>query len=112
MGECVKKYTNTKIVNDKQFEKASRTPFFKSAHILSMENGEHDFVEISMQPKKIKDDKPITMATAILQNSKLHFLTFVYDVLWTYFKPGSIVLNYCDTDSLCLSTMIYLKFLC
>lgn len=28
---------------------------------------------------------------------------FVYEVLFKFFKPGSIVLNYCDTDSLCIS---------
>ena len=43
------------------------------------------------------------MAVAILQSSKLHFLKFVYEVLYKYFQPGCIVLNYCDTDSLAIS---------
>ena len=109
MGENVKKYTNTKLVKDCKFEKLSRKPLFKSANTLTMENGEHDFVEVDMKPRKIKDDKPICMATSILQNSKLHFLIFVYDVLWAFFIPGSIVLNYCDTDSLCISKTLNLK---
>ena len=67
------------------------------------EDGDHELIEISMAPKKVEDDKPIAMAAAILQNSKLHFLKFVYEVLHKYLIPGSFRLNYADTDSLCIS---------
>ena len=103
MGESVKRYSTTILATDQVYEKKSRSPFFKSANILSMENGDHDIVELDMKPTRLTDDKPIVMATAILQNSKLHFLEFVYEILWFYFQPGSITLNYCDTDSLAIS---------
>ena len=103
MGENIKRYSSTVLASDESYEKKSRSPFLKSSNILSMENGDHDVIELDMTPKKITDDKPIIMATAILQNSKLHFLEFVYTILWQYFQPGSLTLNYCDTDSLCIS---------
>jgi hypothetical protein len=103
MGENVEKYTQTRLGDDKRFKFASRSALFKSANILTKENGEHDLIEIDSRPRKVKDDKPVIMAKAILQNSKLHFLRFVYEVLWVHFIPGSIVLNYADTDSLCIS---------
>ena len=81
----------------------SRSAFFKSENILTQEDGDHESIEISMIPKRVDDDKPIAMATAILQNSKLHFLKFVYEVLYKFLIPGSFRLNYADTDSLCIS---------
>jgi hypothetical protein len=103
MGENVEKYVRTVLGNDKKLKFDSRSPHFVSANILSKENGCHDLIEIDSRPRKIKDDKPIMMAKCILQNSKLHFLKFVYEILWIHFIPGSIVLNYADTDSLCIS---------
>jgi hypothetical protein len=103
MGENVEKYTRTSLGDDKKLKLAARSAHFKGANILSQENGLHDIIEIDSRPRKIKDDKPVIMAKAILQQSKLHFLRFVYEVLWIHFKPGSIVLNYADTDSLCIS---------
>ena len=84
-----------------------KSVLFKSDTQLLMENGEHDMIEVEMLPKKVLDDKPVVMAVAILQNSKLLLLSFVYDVLGRYFVPGSFKLNYCDTDSLCLCKCIY-----
>ena len=102
MGESVKRYTNTKLGNDKRLKRDMKSAHFKDSNILTMENGEHNLIEIDMRPRKIADNKPIVLAKAILQNSKLHFLRFVYDVLLKYFIPGTFVLNYCDTDSLCI----------
>ena len=70
--------------------------------MLTTENNDHEFIEVTMKKKKVDDDKPLIMAKAILQNSKLHFLKFVYEVLWKYLIPKSFKLNYCDTDSLCI----------
>ena len=74
---------------------------------MTREDGDHELIEITMTPKKVEDDKPIVMAAAILQNSKLHFLKFVYEVLYKFLRPGTFRLNYADTDSLCISE--YLK---
>ena len=102
LGEAVARYTNTILGDDGAHRRHSRSAFFKAENILTQEDGNHDLIEISMTPKRVEDDKPIAMATAILQNSKLHFLKFVYDVLWKFLRPGSFRLNYADTDSLCI----------
>ena len=78
------------------------SPFFKDQNELEMENGEIDAIEIIMKHKKLKDDKPVPMAAAILSNSKLHFLKFIYEVVYKYFIPGSFKLAYCDTDSIAI----------
>lgn len=102
LGEKVHTYTRTVIGDDKKLAREAKSAYFKSENLLTMENGEHECVEISMDYAKIEDDKPLIMAKAILQHSKLHFLKFVYEVLWKYFTLGSFKLNYCDTDSLCI----------
>ena len=102
MGQKVESYTNTHIGDDHYHAKKARHPLFKDENILSYENGEHDLIEVIMKPKSIDDDKPLIMAKTILQSSKLHFLKFVYEVLWKYLVPKSFKLNYCDTDSLCI----------
>ena len=102
LGEAVSRYSNTKLGDDSYHRRQSKSAFFKNENILTQEDGDHELIEISMTPKTVEDDKPIAMATAILQNSKLHFLKFVYEVLWKFLKPGTFRLNYADTDSLCI----------
>ena len=92
---------NKIVVGDhRRLQRLSKNPLFQSDTSIVKENGECDFIEIEMKPSKVIDDKPLAMGVAILQHSKLLFLRFVYDVLWKFIKPGSIKLNYCDTDSL------------
>ena len=74
LGESVKKYTRTKLVDDKRLKTDIKSAFFKDFHPLTTEDGEHEICEIDMQPKCVTDDKPLPMAVAILQHSKLHFL--------------------------------------
>ena len=69
---------------------------------MEQENGESESIEIIMDQKKVYDDKPVAMAAAILSNSKLHFLKFIYQVVFRFFKPGSFKLCYCDTDSIAI----------
>ena len=78
------------------------SPFFQQVNILEMENGEADIKEITMTPKTVHDDKPVAMAAAILSNSKLHFLRFIYGVVYKYFVPGAFKLCYADTDSIAI----------
>ena len=84
-------------------EKKSQSPFFRDGNLLDQENADHDLVEISMRPKTVVDDKPICMSAAILSNSKLHFLKFIYEFVYKFFIPGSFILSYCDTDSICIA---------
>ena len=54
-----------------------------------------------MRKRKIHDDKPVHVAVAILQWSKILFLRFMYFLL-DHLEPGSFRTGYCDTDSMCL----------
>ena len=102
LGESVQRYNKTVVGNDEKLVKMKRSPFFKTDNFLEMENGDHESIEISMTPKKVYDDKPIPMAAAILSNSKLHFLKFIYEVVFKFFEEGSYKLCYCDTDSIAI----------
>ena len=110
LGECVHRYSKTIIGDDSKLIQLKRSPFFKQENLLEMENSEHDAVEITMTPKKVYDNKPIPMAAAILSNSKLHFLKFIYEFVFVYFIPGSFKLSYCDTDSIAIGNICYLEF--
>ncbi|CAG5090016.1 Oidioi.mRNA.OKI2018_I69.PAR.g12434.t1.cds [Oikopleura dioica] len=92
-----------KFDDEKQLARSIIKPTFKSTQPLYQENGEYSISEVTFEKKRIKDDKPTVLGVAILQNSKLHFLSFVYKFLHKYLKPGSYKLNYCDTDSLAIS---------
>ena len=98
----MQRYSTTIIGDDGKLKKMNVSPFFKTENFLEMENGDHDLVEIKMTPKKVYDDKPVPMAAAILSNSKLHFLKFIYEVVYKFFEPGSFKLCYCDTDSMAI----------
>ena len=98
----MQRYSKTVIGDDAKLLQMKRSPFFKLENMLDMENGEHEAVEITMTPKKVYDNKPIPMAAAILSNSKLHFLKFIYEVVYEFFVPGSFRLCYCDTDSIAI----------
>ena len=90
------------VGDDRRLQRLSKSPLFKSDTAIAKEDGECDFIEIEMKPRKVVDDKPLAMGVAILQHSKLLFLRFVYEVLFEFILPGSLKLNYCDTDSLAI----------
>ena len=102
LGENVLRYSNTIIGDDEKLQKLNVSPFFKHENYLEMENGESDLIEITMKPKKVYDDKPVPMAAAILSNSKLHFLKFIYEIVFRFFKIDAFKLCYCDTDSIAI----------
>ena len=106
----MQKHNKTTIGDDAKLKKLAVSPFFKEENYLEMENGEVAAIEITMKPKKIKDDKPVTMAAAILSNSKLHFLKFIYEVVYRYFIPGAFKLCYCDTDSIAIGIFNFIQF--
>ena len=100
----VERLDRNKVIvgDDRRLQRLSSSPLFKSDTAIVKEDGVSEFIEIEMQPRKVVDDKPLTMGVAILQHSKLLFLKFVYEVLWEFVEPGAIKLNYADTDSLCI----------
>ena len=107
LAENILKYQNTIIGDDAKLQKKQASPFFKSANFLEMENGDTGSIETSMTPKKLYDNKPVVMGSAILANSKLHFLKFIYEVVSGFFIPGSYKLLYCDTDSIAIGIIYF-----
>ena len=101
MGERIDRPI-TKLVNDTRLQRLTKSALYRSDTVLTQENGDHEIIEVEMDAHKVVDDKPIIMAVTILQNSKLLFLKFVYEVLHKYIQRDSIKLNYADTDSLCI----------
>ena len=102
LGENVQRYSNTIVGDDEKLKKLHVSPFFQSENFLELENGDHELIEIKMRPKKVYENKPIPMACAILSNSKLHFLKFIYEIVFKFFEPGKFKLCYCDTDSIAI----------
>ncbi|CAG5103488.1 Oidioi.mRNA.OKI2018_I69.chr1.g794.t1.cds [Oikopleura dioica] len=103
MGEIVKR-PDTQFLTEEELQRAVKKPRYKYSEPLTQEDGDYEITQVTMDKLKINDDKPIVLAVAILQQSKLLFLKFVYDVLHKFLVPGSFKLNYCDTDSLAIST--------
>ena len=108
-GEDVQKYTKTYYGDDKKLKRLHKSALYEQHHTLTTEDGDYDLIEITMKPRKITDNKPILMAVKILQDSKLHFLKFIYNVLFKYMRPGSLKLNYCDTDSIAMCKLCHTK---
>ena len=100
----VERLDRNKVIvgDDRRLQRLSKNPLFQNDTAIVKEDGECDFIEIEMKPQKVVDDKPLVLGVAILQYAKLLFLRFVYDVLFEFIKPGSLKLNYCDTDSLAI----------
>ena len=72
--ENVEKYFNTKFVLDeKQVTRAVRKPHFINETEILDEDDETTGYEIKSRKKKCVDTKPIHVATAILQWSKILF---------------------------------------
>ena len=113
LGENPFKYTKTVLGDDEKLKKLSVSPFFQHENFMQMENDESELIEIIMTPKTVYDDKPVSMAAAILSNSKLHFMRFIYLVVFKFFRPGSFKLVYCDTDSIAIgkynSILLHIK---
>jgi len=82
--------------------KQSAKKTFKHFSSLEQEDGDSDFYEISRHTSRVKDNKPLPMCVAILQQSKLLFLRFIYDCVFEFFEKDTYKLCYCDTDSMAL----------
>ena len=77
-GKCaenVAKHKRTLIVTDEdKAETLESKPFFVDYKEYIDENQECEAWEITMRKRKVKDNKPVHLAVAILQHSKLLFL--------------------------------------
>ena len=111
MGEACQRYTHTYLADNAKTMKLRKSPFHKNTNPLETEDGQYSFYEVTMKPKKVTDDKPVVMAAAILSNSKLHFLKFIYEVVFKFFKPGSYRLCFCDTDSIAIGIFFFIFIL-
>ena len=59
--------------------------------------------EVTSKPSKANDDKPVVIASAILQYSKLLLIKFLY-FMEKHLECGSFIPVYSDTDSIALAT--------
>ena len=62
------------MYNDEQLSKQMVKPFFKDETELVNEDGEVTGWEVESRKRSIQDDKPVHLAAAILQHSKVLFL--------------------------------------
>jgi len=106
MGEIVDR-PSVKFMDESQLERAAQKAHYKFSEPLTREDGDYELTQVTMKKLRIIDDKPIVLAVAILQQSKLLFLQFVYDFLFKFLEEGSFKLNYCDTDSLAICKFVY-----
>ena len=95
------KYTTTKIVEPKNIMKVVADPFYKDHMELSCENICFDKYEITKERKHVRIEQPVHVALAILHESKLLLLKFIY-WLHEHLRPNSYSLVYADTDSICI----------
>ena len=94
MAESVSKYTKTIITTDeKTVLKNVTRPRFKHMNNLMCESSENDVHELILRQSCIKDSKPVHIAIAILQLSKLLMLKFVA-FLNEFLEPGAFSLVY------------------
>lgn len=94
MAESVRKYTKTLITCDeKVIQKNVTRPRFKQMSSLVCEDPSFDVQELVLKQNSIKDSKPVHIAIAILQLSKLLMLSFV-TFLNDYLEKGSFSLVY------------------
>ena len=101
-GENCTKHTSTEVVfEESKANKLGRKAFFVNEKEFCDESGDVKGYEIKMRKRTIYDDKPVHVAVAILQWSKILFLRFMY-FLKDHLVPGSFRASYCDTDSMCL----------
>ena len=92
-GEKVEGRTKSVHVTcKKKLKKLWESPMFKTMDFLGCENDE-GVTEVIMLQRKVRDDKPVHLAVAILQYSKLMMLQFV-DFVKEHLIPGSYVLVY------------------
>ena len=62
------------MFDDAQLNKLMVKPFFKNETELVNENGEVTGWEVESRKRSIQDDKPVHLAAAILQHSKVLLL--------------------------------------
>ena len=79
-----------------------KKPLFVHSTEIRNESREPVAAEIELNKKKIVDDKPLPVAIAILQYSKLLFCEFI-QFLNSHVEPDTCKTLYCDTDSICLA---------
>lgn len=102
-GENVLRHHNTKVVVDQdKMVKEAQSAFTMDQNEVINDADELVAWEIKKRKRTVTDTKPIHFSNAILQNSKLLFLEFMY---WFYehVQPGSFRTCYADTDSMCLA---------
>ena len=75
LAENVMRYGKTKLVSSDNIMKIVANPFYKDHHALYVEDKCLNRCEISMSKKVVRDQQPVPVAYAILNNSKVFVFT-------------------------------------
>ena len=78
--------------NEKSFQRLAAQPNFQSARIIT-----EDLVSVEMKPTTVVCDKPIFIGASVLDISKQHMYSFLYDFIIPRYSKCSLL--YYDTDS-------------
>ena len=70
------KYSDAKIVTEKQIKAYRRKPNIRSWNMLNNEEDDLNLYEINMEKTTLKDGLPCHVGDAVLQHSKLPFLRY------------------------------------
>lgn len=105
MLETTENYCDVKLLGDWQnYGKVGDiSGYLKSARFRSFTIFHENFVAIEMAKLRVKCNRPIAVGFSILELSKFHLYEFYYSFLLILIEPSLVFLNYCGTDSLCIS---------
>ena len=106
------KHTRTDFVPAEELLKHLKMSTLKSYHeLLAAEDtpaaaaaaAEEQYFEVVHSKTKLVDSFPLHVGNAILQQSKLHFLSFIM-FMHEHLQPNAYRYAYADTDSICVIT--------
>jgi hypothetical protein len=89
------KFRNTRLCDEKQFNRAKNNYFFYDAE----EHAGGEFYEVTTTRRTVKQNMPMQVAFSVLDDGKLKMTEFYYDCIDKYIDRSDYQLMYMDTDS-------------
>jgi hypothetical protein len=89
------KFKNTKLCDEKQFNRAKNNFFFYDAE----EHDDGNIYEVTSRKRTVKQNMPIQIAFNVLDDAKFKMTTFYYDCVDKYIDRSDYQYMYMDTDS-------------
>jgi DNA polymerase type B, organellar and viral len=91
------KFKNTRLCDEKQFNRAKNNYFFYDADEYK------GVYEVTTRKRTVKQDMPIQVAFGVLDDAKLRMIEFHYDCIDKYIDRRDFQYMYMDTDSAYMS---------